>query len=147
MDNLDAKVMEAEEYLHFEDDVYSTVKDEVEDGKIVIYTLSSVQIIRTLFTLLTIILIFVFAVMVMTIFLSTDKIAASKTKIIDEVTRAFDCVRARPLCSTRGIMWQAEVLLYENEGVGKTGIKGFFCAGRNTGLQPWSCGLQPVCHQ
>ena len=93
MDNLDAKVMEAEEYLHFEDDVYSTVKDEVEDGKIVIYTLSSVQIIRTLFTLLTIILIFVFAVMVMTIFLSTDKIAASKTKIIDEVTRAFDCVR------------------------------------------------------
>ena len=79
-------LMEAEEYLHFEDDVYSTVKDEVEDGKIVIYTLSSVQIIRTLFTLLTIILIFVFAVMVMTIFLSTDKIAASKTKIIDEVT-------------------------------------------------------------
>ena len=85
MDNLDAKVMEAEEYLHFEDDVYSTVKDEVEDGKIVIYTLSSVQIIRTLFTLLTIILIFVFAVMVMTIFLSTDKIAASKMCIRDSL--------------------------------------------------------------
>ena len=94
MDNLNEEVVAAGEYLHYQDDVYSVIKSELEDGKILIYTFTSVQLIRTLFTVLTAILVFAFLIIVLTIFYSTDKIATAKTKIIEEVTRAFDCVGA-----------------------------------------------------